>query len=123
MAIDVVQSFRIPFCLILTQRQLFPAGVRHSVRPLDGLLFDSDLHPIELDCRHLVGFVLDQPQRFAGQGLAGRDDGAHHDDAHVVNQRPIAKNLLRQIHRYLPGHLLRHGFRIAPGYVSVPPSA
>ena len=100
-----------------TKRQLFPTGLRHSVCSLDGLLFDSDLHPIEFDCRHLLGFVLDQPQRCTGQGLVGRHDGAHHDDAHVVDQRPIAKNLLRQIHRYLPRNLFRHGLCFTFRYV------
>ena len=100
-----------------TKRQLFPTGLRHSICSLDGLLFDSDLHPIEFDCRHLLGFVLDQPQRCTGQGLVGRHDGAHHDDAHVVDQRPIAKNLLRQIHRYLPRNLFRHGLCFTFRYV------
>ena len=102
--------------VVLQNRELLASGVRHPVRPLHGLLPDPDLHPVQFDCRHLLGFLLAQPQRLAGPRLPRRHHRAHHDDAHVLNQRPIAKNLLRQVHWHLPGHLLRHGLRFSIGY-------
>lgn len=99
-------------------RKLLAAGVRHPVRALDGLLHDPDLHPVQSDRRHLVGFLLVEPQRVAGARLARRHHCADHDDAHVVHQRRPAQNLLRQVHRHLPGHVLHHGLRLPLGYVT-----
>ena len=87
--------------------------MRHQVRPLHGLLHDPDLHPVQSDRRHLVGVLLAQPQRITGSRLSGRHHRLDHDDAHVVHQRRLAQNLLRQVYRHLLGHLLHHGLRLA----------
>lgn len=92
------------------RRKLLSPGLRDPVRPLHGLLSDPDLHPVRADRHHLVGVLLAQQERHSGQSGPRRHHRAHHDHAHVFHQRRPAQDLLRQVHRRLPGHLLRHGF-------------
>ena len=91
-------------------RQLFSSWLGDPICSLDGLLPDSDLHPIGSDCNHLLGVVLAQPSSDTSSCLPRRHHCAHHDDTHVVHQRCLAKDFLRQIHRHLSRHLFRHGF-------------
>lgn len=97
--------------VLCPRRKLLTTGVRDPVRALHGLLPHPDLHPVGADCNHLVGQLLAEPQRHPRKSGAGRHHRAHHDDAHVVHQRSLAQNFLRQVHRRLPGHMLRHGVR------------
>ena len=102
-------------------RQLFENVAGDPVRPLDGLLPDPNLHPVRPDCHHLVGLFLAQQGRHAGPRLPRRHHRADHDYSHVIYQRCLAKDFLRQIHRHFPRHVLRHGLRFAPRQV-FPPS-
>ncbi len=78
-----------------------------------------DLHPFEPDCDHLLGVVLVEPRRHPRQSGAGRDHRAHHDHPNGLHQRRPAQDLLRQVHRRLPGRVLLHGVRLAPRSVHV----
>ena len=99
--------------LIFKHRQLFANVAGDPVRPLDGLLPDPDLHSVRFDCHHLVGFLLAQQASHASSCVARCHHRADHDNAHVLHQRCLAKDLLRQVHRHLPRHLFRHGLRFS----------
>ena len=87
--------------------------MRHPIRAIDGLLLDSNLHPVQPDRRHLMGVLLAEPERVTSPRVPGCHHRAHHDHAHVLDQRGAAQDLLRQVDRYLSGNLLRYGLRLS----------
>lgn len=90
-------------------RQLFENVAGNPICPFNGLLFDPDLHSVRFDCHHFVGFLLAQQASHASSCFSRCDHRVDHDNAHVLHQRCLAKNLLRQVHRHFPWHLFRHG--------------
>jgi hypothetical protein len=96
-------------------RELLTAGMRDPVCPLHGLLPHPDLLPIQPDCNHLMGELLAESQRDAGTSQPRRHHCADHDYAHVLYQCSTAQDILRQVHRRLPRHVLRHGVRLTAG--------
>ena len=92
-------------------RHLLAPHCRDPLRAPHGLLPDPDLHPLLAHCSHLLGLLLAPPKRFAGARSIGRDDGANNDNSHVLHQRRPAQDLLRQVDRHLPRHLLHNGLR------------
>ena len=94
-------------------RELLSPGVRDPVRASDGLLPHPGVHPVVPHCDHLMGLLLAEPGRHSRQGWAGRDNRAHHDHAHGLDQCSPAKNFLREVNRRLSWCLLLHGFRFS----------
>lgn len=99
--------------LCLVNRKLLSSGMRDPVRSFHGLLPHPDLHPIWTDRHHLVGQFLAEPERDTRQGSSGSHHSAHDDNPHVIHQRCSAQDLLCEIHRRLPGDMLRYGLCIA----------
>lgn len=91
------------------RRKLLAAGLRDPVRTVDGLLPDPDLHTLRADCHNIVGELLAKPKRDPRSGGPRSNHCAHYDDPNVLDERGATKDLLRQVHRRLSGHLLRHG--------------
>ena len=92
--------------------QLLETGLRNPVRPLDGLLPDPDLHPVQSDRHHLVGLLLAEQGSHAGQSRPRGHHRLDHDHVDGVDERGAAQNILRQVHRRLLGRLLLHGVRL-----------
>ncbi|KAL2750680.1 ionotropic GABA-aminobutyric acid receptor RDL3 isoform X10 [Vespula maculifrons] len=90
-------------------RKLLAAGLRDPVRTIDGLLPDPDLHTLRVDRHNIVGELLAKPKRDPRSGGPRSNHCAHYDDPNVLDERGATKDLLRQVHRRLSGHLLRHG--------------
>nr|XP_037873771.1 ionotropic GABA-aminobutyric acid receptor RDL3 isoform X10 [Bombyx mori] len=91
-------------------RELLKAGVRNTVRTLDGVLPHPDLHTFGSDRDHIVGLVLAEPERDPGPRAARGHHRADDDNAHVIDQRRSAEDIIRQVYRRVPRDLLRHGF-------------
>ncbi len=89
--------------------------MRDPVRALDGLLSHPDLYPLQSDRHHIVGLLLAQSGCDPRQGRPRGHHCAHHDHPHGVDERGVAKNLLRQVDRRLPGRVLLHGVRFVIG--------
>lgn len=85
--------------------------MRNSVRAFDGLLSDPDLHTVWSDRHYILGLLLAEPERNPRQGIARRHHRVDYDHAYVFDQRRSTENLVRQVHRCLPGNLLRDGLR------------
>jgi len=98
-------------------RQLFEIGLRNPIRTVHGLLPDPDLHTQRIDRHHFVGELLAEQVRDARPRLVRRYHRVDHDHAHVVHQRSAAEDIVRQVHRRVPGHVFRHGFCLASGSV------
>lgn len=91
--------------------------MRNPIRQIDGLLPYPDLHTQRTDRHHIVGELLAEQMRDARPSLAGRHHRVDDDHAHVVDERRVAEDILRQVHRRVPGHVFRDGFRLALGLV------
>ena len=79
-------------------RELLTIILRNPVCPLDGLLPNSDLHPLFSHRRHLVGLFLAQPGCNTSKGVTWGDHRAHHDHPNWNNKLPTAKDLLSQVY-------------------------
>lgn len=71
----------------VSSRKLLATGLRDSICTIDGVLFDSNLHPVWLDCHNIVGLVLVEPKCHTGTSGVGRHNCADHDHPHVFDQR------------------------------------
>lgn len=91
--------------------------MRDPIREVHGLLSDPNLHTQRTDRHHILGELLAEPERHAGQSGFGCHHRADHDHAHVIHQRSAAEDIVREIHRRVSGHLFRHGVRLAVGLV------
>ena len=60
--------------------------MRDPVCSVDGLLPHPDLHPLLPHRGHLLGLLLAQPRRNAGQGRPRGHHGPHHDNSHLIHQ-------------------------------------
>lgn len=83
--------------------------MRNSVRQIHGLLPDPDLHSQWAHRHHIVGELLVEQVRDARPSLVGRHHRVNDDHAHVLDQRRSAENIVRQIHRRVPGNVFRDG--------------
>lgn len=90
--------------------------MRNSIRQIDGLLSDPNLHTVRSNRYHLVGQFLAEQKRYACSSSSGRDYCAHDDHVDVIYQCGLTKDFLHQIHRRVPGDLFRHGLRFALRY-------
>jgi len=91
--------------------------LRNPIRAIHGLLPDPDLHTQRTDRHHILGELLAEPERYAGQSGVRRHHRVDHDHAHVVHERGAAEDIVREIYRRLLGHVFRHGVRFAVGLV------
>jgi len=62
-----------------------------------------------------VGELLAEQMCNARTRIIGRHHRADYDHAHVLHQRGAAEDIVRQVHRCVPGHVFRHGVRLASG--------
>ena len=65
------------------------------------LFLDPSVHAEYLDCDSVVGELLVEHWRHAGQGLHGTPDGPHNDDAECRRQGLPPTGILHQGHWYL----------------------
>jgi hypothetical protein len=49
--------------------------------------------------------------------IFGRHYRLDDDHTHVIDERRVAQDILRQVHRRVPGHMFRDGLRFATGLV------
>lgn len=91
--------------------------MRDSVREINGLLSNSDLHTQRVDRHHFVGQFLAKQMRDARSSIVGGHYRVDHDHAHVIDQCRTSKDFIRQIYRRVLGHVFRHGVRLAVGLV------
>lgn len=87
--------------------------MRDPVREVDGLLPDSNIHTQRADRHHLVGELLAEQERHARQSRPRRHHRVDHDHAHVLHQRRATEDIVRQVHRRLPGNVFRDGLRVS----------
>lgn len=92
-------------------RKLLKTGLWDSVCAIDGILFDSDLYSVGIDCHYIVGLVLAEPKRHAGTSRPGRHYCVDNDHAHVFDQCSASQDLLRQVDWRVFRNMFRHGFR------------
>jgi len=86
--------------------------LRDPIRAVHGLLSDPNLHTQRTDRHHILGELLAEPECHAGQSGFGCHHRADHDHAHVIHQRSAAEDIVREIHRRIPGNVFRHGVRL-----------
>jgi len=114
-ALQYVERYNNNGLLTVLYRQLFETSLRNSIRQIDGLLPDPDLYTQWADRHHILGKLLVEQVRDAGQSFAGRHYRVDDDYAHVINQRRSPQNIVRQVHRRVLGNVFRNGFRFAIG--------
>ena len=117
MATNSCSKYTLQWFDITNFRQLLAIGLRDPVCPVHGLLPHPDLHPIQSDCRHILGVFLAQQGGDTSESDSGSDHCANHDHSNGLNKLGPAKGVLCQIHRRVPGILFLHGVRLLVRYV------
>jgi len=96
-------------------RELLEIGLRNPVRPINGLLLDPNLYTQRANRDHIVGKFLAEQMCYTRPSIFGRHYRLDDDHTHVIDERRVAQDILRQVHRRVPGHMFRDGLRFATG--------